>query len=74
MSMSAREKDMRVTRDLLLLAGIKVPLVDMREWSGWQFSQAEEWAAKVYSRASDNPVRVPAKPGFLKKYKEAENG
>jgi len=63
-----RTELLRITRDLLLLADLKVPLVDIREWGGWEIEQAEEWAAAVHGRASDNIIRVPAKPGFLKKY------
>ena len=66
--LSKKESRIRSTRDLLLLADIKVPLIDLREWSGWQFTQADEWAAAVHLHASDNNNRVPAKPGFLKKY------
>jgi hypothetical protein len=64
----SRIEELRVTRDLLLLADLKVPLIDLKKWSGWQFEQAEAWAAAVYNRAADNGNRVPPKPSFLKKY------
>jgi hypothetical protein len=68
-----RESRLRFTRDLLLLAGLRVPLIDLREWSGWQFTQADEWAAAVHLRASDNGNRVPPTPRFLKKYSQVQS-
>jgi hypothetical protein len=59
----------RVVRDLLLLVGIKVKLVEMREdWSGPDVEAAEKWAGAVYLRASDNNVRIPPRPQILKRY------
>jgi hypothetical protein len=59
----------REVRDLLLLVGIKVPLVDMREdWSGIDVKGAEEWDAAQYLRASDNRVQIPYRPPCLKRY------
>jgi hypothetical protein len=63
-----RAEKLRVTRDLLLVADLKVPIVDIEQWGGLEIEQAEAWATAVHSRASDNPDRVPPKPGFLKKY------
>jgi hypothetical protein len=63
-----KDSNAHVTRDLLLLADLKVSLIEIREWSGWQIEQAENWAVAVHLRASDNGNRVPPKPAFLKKY------
>ena len=61
-------KDHRITRDLLLLVGIKVTFAAIREWKPSQIEAAEEWAAAMHLRASDNIVRVPPRPRFLTKY------
>jgi hypothetical protein len=58
----------RITRDLLLLVDVKVPLVVIREWSGWERQQANDWAGAVHAHASDNNNRVPPLPRCLKAY------
>lgn len=58
----------RLLRDILLLASVDVPLEDIRQWTPEESAAAEAWASKSYIRASDNPVRVPPKPDFLKRY------
>ena len=57
-------KDHRITRDLLLLVGIKVTFAAIRQWKPAQIEAAEEWAAAMHLRASDNIVRVPPRPKF----------
>ena len=61
-----------ILRDILLLASVDVPLSHIREWTPEESALAEEWANKSYLRASDNPVRVPPKPEFLKAYPKVE--
>jgi hypothetical protein len=59
----------REVRDLLLLVGINVKLVEMREdWSGVDVEAAEKWAVATYLAASDNRVQIPARPPLLKRY------
>ena len=73
--MSKHHEDLvHVTRDLLLLVGLKVPLSHIRKWSDWQLEAAGNFAAKSHLAASDNPVRVPPKPGFLKNYSAPKEG
>jgi hypothetical protein len=62
----------RVTRDLLMLVGLEVPLTHILRWTAKQREQAEEWASKSHLRASDNIVRVPVKPAFLNRYSRPE--
>lgn len=60
-----------VTRDLLLLVGLKVPLVVIRDWGGWERDQVDSWASACIARASDNSgVRIPPRPRYLAAYKE----
>jgi hypothetical protein len=67
----AKLPDAHVTRDLLLLVGLKVPLVVIRDWSGWEREQAERWASACIARASDNThVRIAPRPRCLAAYKE----
>lgn len=49
-------------RDLLLLAGRKVTLKSLRDWSLIEREAAADWASAIHLRASDNPVRVPRTP------------
>lgn len=59
----------REVRDLLLLVGVKVMLVEMREdWSGVDVEAAEKWAVAIHLAASDNRVRIPLRPQVLKRY------
>lgn len=60
-----------VTRDLLLLVNLKVPLVVIRGWNGWEREAVDKWASAVIARASDNNNRVPARPRCLNPYKES---
>jgi hypothetical protein len=60
------EEEIRTTRDLLLLVGVKATLVALRELNGWEMEQAADWAAAAYLCASDNNVKVPAKPRCLR--------
>jgi hypothetical protein len=63
-----REEYLRVVRDLLLLVSSPVPLVVMREWSGWEVTQVEDWALSAHLKAGDNDVRVPPVPAVLRAY------
>jgi hypothetical protein len=65
-----RTRDPHVTRDLLLLVGIRVSLFSIRCWSRNEVEAAKKWAAKMHLYASDNIVRVPPKPEFLKRYEK----
>jgi hypothetical protein len=64
------EEERRATRDLLLLAGVKASLVALRQLSGWEMELAGDWAAMLHLRASDNSVKVPAKPRCLRQFPE----
>lgn len=59
----------KTTHDLLLMVGYDVPLYVIEKWAPEELAAAEKWAAKSYLRASDNPVRVPARPQFLDEWK-----
>lgn len=55
------------THDLLLLTHLhEVPLPVIESWSQRQLNQAERWAGLTHLGASDNPVKVPPMPDFLK--------
>lgn len=62
--------DLHSLADLLLLVGVKVDASDVAEWTVHQQNLASDWAAKTHLRASDNPVRVPPMPEFLKRFEE----
>lgn len=56
-------------RDMLALVLAKPPSVEcIKRWKPDAFLEAEHWAAKTHLRASDNPVVVPPKPVFLKRW------
>lgn len=62
--------------DLLLLVSYQVPRDVIRAWEPQQRKRIEEWASKIYIRASDNPVKVPTRPKVLDQYEwkpELEN-
>lgn len=56
------EDAIAILQDLLLLAGVRVPLSAIAGWTGEQFRAAEEWAAAEHLHASDNPVVRMPKP------------
>jgi hypothetical protein len=62
------EKKLRIVRDMLALVNSPVPLVVMREWSGWELAAVEDWAVAVRMKASDNSVRVPPPPACVRSY------
>lgn len=58
-------KDAEITRDLLLLADVTVPLKSILSWSkqlGWDVG---EWAVDAHLCASDNIVKVRKMPRIL---------
>jgi hypothetical protein len=63
-----REEKLRFVRDMLLLVDSPVPLVVMREWSVWELSEVEVWAALAHHKAGDSNVRVPPIPRCLRAY------
>ena len=57
--------DPETVRDLLLLAGVDVPIGTIRNWSPVHRESAVDWAAAAHLAASDNDVTVPDKPALL---------
>lgn len=55
----------KVLQDLLALCDTWVGRKKINAWTPLQRAQAHLWAWKTHLRASDNPVRVPARPDFL---------
>jgi hypothetical protein len=51
-----------VLQDLLLVAGARVPLSAVRNWTAAEYRAAQEWAAAEHLSASDNPVKRLPKP------------
>jgi hypothetical protein len=60
--------ELRSIRDILLLVGVKVPLVVMNDWSGWELDAAADWASATHFRASDNLIKIPPMPACMKAY------
>lgn len=56
------------TQDFLSLVCCDVPKRVIRKWTPQQVELAEKWAGAVHLRASDNIVRVPPMPKFLKPF------
>lgn len=59
------DEEIQGTVDILNLVDEPVTAFMVKSWTGEQVEEAEEWASKVYSRASDNNVKVPPRPKFL---------
>lgn len=57
-------------QDVIALAGLVVPVEDIKKWSQEEIDRAVEWAGAVHLDASDNDVDVPPKPEFLNNYPE----
>jgi len=66
--MSDPYENLHIIADMLGLVGIDVEASDVAQWTKVQQEQAEKYAAKAHLRASDNNVRVPTMPAFLKGY------
>ena len=67
----ATETSLEILRDLLLMVDAEFPrlLPTMEEMQAWDRATRDavaRWAAAVYLRASDHPVRVPPMPDALK--------
>jgi hypothetical protein len=58
-------RDVRDTRDVLLLVGLRMPLVTLRKWPRRDLHRALLWAGREHLHASDNPVRRLPRPSFL---------
>jgi len=56
---------------MLLLVGKDIPLEVIAQWTSKVKNQVENWAAKVYLKASDNIVSIPKYPDVLLKRDEA---
>lgn len=56
---------LNILQDLLFLAGIRVPLEDIKSWSAEQLDQAGTWAACAHIAPSYGGV-VPPRPEFLR--------
>ncbi len=63
-----RPGDAEVTADLLGLVGISVSSEIVSVWTEEQVQAAEDWAAAAHLEASDNDVKAPPMPGFLRPY------
>lgn len=59
-------RDEEATAGLLSLVGIDIDGESVAYWQDDQVQRAEEWAAAVHLRASDNAVPVPPMPMFLR--------
>jgi hypothetical protein len=57
-----------VLASLLALVDVDVPRVKILGWTRQQRERAFAWAGAAHLSASDNPVRVPPKPKFLKAF------
>lgn len=57
-------------QDLLGLVGFLVPRGVIESWAPARKKLAEDFAARSYLKASDNIIRVPAKPAFLLRYEK----
>ena len=62
-------RDDDVLSDILSLVGIEVSPSVINNWDDEQYIIAEKWGIILF-RASDNNVRLPNMPDFLKEYKE----
>lgn len=63
-------RDDLVVHDTLTLADVWVPMEVIKQWSIVQVLEATYWAGKEYLKASDNNVRVPSMPEFLREYRK----
>lgn len=61
-------------QDLLLLVDVDVPIGGIVGWTDDQMRAAEKWAGRVHLSASDNPVRVPPMPEFLRPFCKEHHG
>ena len=66
-----REAEIRVIRDLLWLVDCEAPLTFLRPLSSRKLGLAAAWAGRSHLRASDNLVKVPTMPLWLKKWANA---
>ena len=61
--------DPEVTRDLLLLVSIEVPIDTVKEWSPEERKQSDDWASAAMLRASDHDdVVVPSMPHHVEQW------
>lgn len=59
-------RDDQATQDLVTLVCDRLVMLSVIErWTDEQCRQAEEWAAAVHFRASDNAVKVPQMPAHV---------
>lgn len=70
-SLSEREKELRVIRDILSLVDVEVPLTVLRSKRVPDLGRAAAWAGRAHLRASDNVVRVPPRPPWLEPFANA---
>ncbi len=57
----------------LELVSMEVPVEKVKGWTEDQMKAAFEWAWKLHLQASDNIVRVPPMPEFLKVFEKGES-
>lgn len=66
--LQAWQRDEEAIAELLGLVGIKVDADAVTYWLDDQVKRAEDWAAAAHLQASDNNIKVPPMPMFLKPY------
>lgn len=59
------DRDDAILSDILSLVNLEISPEAISTWTEQQCQEAENWACKVYLKASDNQVKVPRKPQFL---------
>lgn len=65
------QRNEEATAMLLELAAVDVTPEIVADWTDEQVQQAEEWAGAVHFRTSDNAIRVPPMPVFLRQFDQA---
>jgi hypothetical protein len=64
-------RDDLILSDILSLVSISVSPEVISGWTDSNCEEAEEWAACMYLKASDNyGVKIPKEPKFLAQYKK----
>ena len=61
-------RDNQATQLCLLMIDLDIPEAEIASWTDEQCQKAEEYAAAIHLRASDNIIRIPPMPEFLKKF------
>lgn len=67
-------EEISVMIDLVALAGYNMPIDNAVQLQEEQIKRTIKWAGKVHLKASDNNVRVPQRPHWIKKEWEIRLG